>query len=78
MKLVSEDLVEFRRVTSSTGQNGSTNYYYHFEDDSNGSFQLWSKKQFTGINKGDNVRITINTRLWDNKLQYNLDNIEVV
>lgn len=78
MRLVSDDVVEFRRCITRDGQNG-TNYYYHFEDDSNGAFQLWSKKDFRGdLKKGDNVRLIITTRLWENELRYNLDGIEVV
>lgn len=78
MVLVSNDVVEFRRCVVRDGQNGK-NYYYHFEDDQNGAFQLWSKKDFTSkLKKGDNVKITLVTRLWENNLNYNLDNIEVI
>ena len=57
MKLESKDAVEFRRMTTSSGQNG-TNYYYHFEDDDNGAFQLWSKKEFGGLEKGKMYTLT--------------------
>lgn len=45
MQLVSESL-EFRRVNTSVGKNGNTNYYYTFEDE-NGSFQLFSREDLT-------------------------------
>lgn len=78
MILVSNDVVEFRRCVSRDGQNG-TNYYYHFEDDQNGAFQIWSKKDLAGnVKKGDNVKLTLSTRIWENELRYNLESIEVV
>lgn len=76
MKLVADQVCEFRRVVSRPANNGNgINYYYHFEDDDNGAFQLWSRKDFPNLQKGDLVTLVFKTRLWDNKLQFDLDEV---
>lgn len=72
MKVVSDEFVEFRRVNESQGNNG-TNYYYYFEDE-NSSFQLFSKKKFS-LNKGSLYTLVFVTRIWDNKLSFNLEDV---
>lgn len=72
MKVVSDEFVEFRRVNESQGNNG-INYYYYFEDE-NSSFQLFSKKKFS-LNKGSLYTLVFITRIWDNKLSFNLEDV---
>lgn len=72
MRLVSDELVEFRRRNESEGQNGK-NYYYYFEDE-NMPFQLFSKKELDLV-KGCMYTLVFSTRLWDNKLQFNLEDV---
>lgn len=76
MRLVSNDVVEFRFCNSSASRSGNgTNYYYTFEDD-NKSFQCFSRVDFTSrIKKGDKVKLIFDTRLWEDKLQFNLTDI---
>lgn len=76
MRVVSSDFVEFRFCKSSVSRTGNgTNYYYTFEDDNN-SFQCFSRVDFnTRIKKGDRVKLVFDTRLWDDKLQFNLADI---
>lgn len=78
MFLKSIEGVEFRRLTSSKSKDGNnTNYYYHFEDD-NGAFQIFSRNDYSGqLVKGDLYTLTFKTRLWDNRIQFDLDNIEL-
>lgn len=72
MRLVSDELVEFRRRNETEGQNGK-NYYYYFEDD-NSSFQLFSKRKFD-LEKGNLYSLVFSTRIWDNKLNFNLEDV---
>lgn len=77
MKLFSDD-VEFRRVNITDGKTGNKNYYYTFEDE-NQSFQVFSRNDCTsGLNKGDKVNLIFDSRVWDNKLQFNLISMEKV
>lgn len=71
--------VEFRRLTSSKSKDGNNiNYYYHFEDDENGAFQIFSRNDYSGqLVKGDLYSLTFKTRLWDNRIQFDLDNIDL-
>lgn len=73
MVLVSDE-VEFRRVSETTGKNGGTNYYYTFEDDK-GSFQVFSRQAFD-LKKGEKTHIIFETRLWDNRLQFNMIGVQ--
>ncbi len=71
MQLVSESL-EFRRVNTSQGKNGNTNYYYTFEDQ-NGSFQLFSREDLTAeLKKGQSYPLIFEGRLWNGNIQFNL------
>lgn len=71
MQLVSEQ-VEFRRFNVTDGKNGQKNYYYTFEDD-HGSFQLYSRNDFSAeLIKGESYPLIFQTFLWDNRLNFNL------
>lgn len=75
MNLVSDE-VEFRRVNSSAGKNGNTNYYYTFEDTER-SFQVFSRNDCSkDLKAGDKVHIIFESRLWDNKLQFNMVGVQ--
>lgn len=71
MQLVSEP-IEFRRMSASQGKNGGMNYYYTFED-SNGSFQLYSKNDFSAeLIKGESYPLIFESFIWNNRINYNL------
>ena len=75
MTLVSDE-VEFRRVNVSDGKNGNKNYYYTFEDDK-GSMQVFSRVDCTGqLKKGDKLHIIFESRIWDNRLQFNMVGVQ--
>lgn len=75
MRLVSDE-VEFRRMNESEGKNGNKNYYYTFED-ANGSFQVFSRNDCSkDLKKGDLTHIIFESRLWDNKLQFNMVGVQ--
>lgn len=80
MQLLTEEPVEFRRVRTSPSKSdpNKMNYYYTFEDDSEGSFQIFSRENFSGLLKGDMVNLNFATRLWDNKLQFDLIGVDKV
>lgn len=70
MKLVSEDVVEFRRVNKNVKDGGKVNFYYTFEDDKS-SFQLFSRSELN-LEKGDNVQLVFNTRNWNGQVYFDL------
>lgn len=46
MILVSKEPCEFRIKRPYMGKNDKTSYFYTFENDNMGSFELWSNKDF--------------------------------
>lgn len=79
MILCTLEPVEFRKVKSSISKSdpNKTNYYYTFEDDDQ-YFQLFSRENFSDLKKGDMVNLYFHTRLWDNRLNYDLEDIKKV
>lgn len=51
MELTTKTPCEFRMRRSYTAQNGSISYFYTFEHDDVGSFELWAKEQMV-LEKG--------------------------
>lgn len=75
MKLISDE-VEFRRMNSTVGKTGKQNYYYTFEDEK-GSFQVFSRVDCSKeVKTGEKVHIVYESRLWDNKLQFDMVGVQ--
>lgn len=74
MKVVSDALVEFRFMRETPSKNGNgINYYYTFEDGET-NFQVYSRTKYD-LHKGDLCTLAFTTRLWDNRLQFDLSEV---
>lgn len=56
MELSSKEAAEFRIKRTYTASNGSVSYFYTFENDDLGSFELWSKENLP-LEKGKQYRL---------------------
>lgn len=72
MVLESKDLCEFRIRRQYTSKNsGNTSYFYTFENDDLGSFELWCGKLFD-LKKGQKYRLQFDMSSYGGDIRYSL------
>lgn len=72
MLLESKDKCEFRiRRTYTSKNTGKTSFFYTFENDDIGSFELWCNKDFK-LEKGKFYTLQFDMTSYNNELRYSL------
>lgn len=75
MLLVSDSLCEFRIKREYTAQtNGNKSYFYTFENESLGSFELWSKDVYN-LEKGKMYKLVFNLSFYQGNKRVDLVNV---
>lgn len=75
MILVSEVPAEFRIKRLYTSNNGKISYFYTFEEDKTGSFELWSNKDLN-LEKGKLYNLSFNLHFFNGERRVDL--VEVI
>lgn len=75
MKLKTLDTAEFRIKRKYESSNGSVSWFYTFENDGLGSFELWSKENLS-LEKGKTYFLVFSMSFYQGSQRINL--IEVV
>lgn len=76
MLLSANEKCEFRIKREYTSSSGKVSYFYTFENDNMGSFELWSNKSIEGLKKGDSYRLSFDLHFYQGNKQ--IDLVEVV
>lgn len=71
MILVSKEPSEFRIKRSYTAQNGNNSFFYTFENDEVGSFELWSKDNLA-LEKGKQYLLKFDLTFYQGDKRINL------
>lgn len=75
MLLESKDLCEFRIRRSYTSKNsGNVSYFYTFENDDLGSFELWCSNNFNLV-KGQKYRLVFDMSSYGGDIRYSLKDV---
>lgn len=75
MLLESKDLCEFRIKRSYTSKNsGNVSYFYTFENDDLGSFELWCGTNFD-LKKGQKYRLQFDMSSFGGDIRYSLKGV---
>lgn len=75
MLLISDSLCEFRMRREYTSQsNGSKSYFYTFENESIGSFELWSKEVYN-LEKGKMYKLVFALSFYQGNKRVDLVNV---
>lgn len=75
MKLVSDDLCEFRIKREYTSKNtGKKSYFYTFENDHEGSFELWSNDNI-GLVKGTLYQLVFDLQFFNGERRVSLKEV---
>lgn len=74
MELQSKQPAEFRIKRKYEASNGSVSYFYTFENDNLGSFELWSKENFS-LEKGKLYNLLFNMSFYQGNQRINLKEV---
>lgn len=77
MELTSKTPAEFRIKRSYTAQNGNNSFFYTFESDDLGSFELWSKDNMA-LEKGKMYTLKFRLSFYQGDMRINLSGVEPV